>query len=94
MLLEQDTLNGMMHLGLASNAGLEKAMKIWAFLSQRKHPELVEPVKVRIYQWNRQLQRKSRSKPDFPNTTLEMHFKLEGGQIKFMDADINTKLEW
>ena len=106
--LEQNLTKGMMHLKFASEKvsfsdKLHKnAVLVWNFLSRHQHPELLKPSRDMSSKWKKEHRRKVNKyntllkiqRRKYPDLTLQMYFKLEGGQVKLLDADINTKLEW
>ncbi len=92
--LEQDPLTGMMHINLAAEQGHEPSKMMLQFLNQKKHPELAYPAQAKASLWKNKYPRKLARNPDYPDSNTEMDFKIEGGQIKFMDANINAKLVW
>jgi len=92
--LEQDPVTGMMHINLAAEQGHEPSKMMLQFLNQKKHPELAYPAQAKANLWKKKHPRKLSPNLDYPDSTIEMDFKIEGGQIKFMDANINAKLVW
>ena len=92
--LEQDSVTGMMHINLASEQGHEPSKMMVQFLNNKKHPELAYPAQAKAKLWKNKYPRKLAPNRDYPDSTIEMYFKIEGGQIKFMDANIYAKLEW
>ena len=92
--LEQDPVTGMMHINLAAEQGHEPSKMMLQFLNQKKHPELAYPAQAKANLWKKKHPRKLAPNLDYPDSTIEMDFKIEGGQIKFMDANINAKLVW
>ena len=92
--LEQDPLMGMMHINLAAEQGHEPSKMMLQFLNNKKHPELAYPAKAKASLWKNKYPSKVERNPDYPDSNTEMDFKIEGGQIKFMDANINAKLVW
>ena len=92
--LEQDPVTGMMHINLAAEQGHEPSQMMLQFLNQKRHPKLAYPAQAKAKLWKKKHPRKLAGYRDYPDSTIEMDFKIEGGQIKFMDANINTKLVW
>jgi len=92
--LDQDPLMGMMHINLASEQGHEPSKMMLQFLNQKRHPELAYPARAKASLWKNKYPSKVERNTDYPDSNTEMDFKIEGGQIKFMDANINAKLEW
>ena len=92
--LEQDSVTGMMHINLAAEQGHEPSKMMLQFLNQKRHPKLAYPAQAKAKLWKKKHPRKLAWNRDYPDSTIEMDFKIEGGQIKFMDANINTKLVW
>ena len=106
--LEQNLTKGMMHLKFASEKASsldklhENAVLVWNFLSRHQHPELLEPSRDMSSKWKKEHRRKVNKyntllkiqRRKYPDITLQMYFKLEGGQVILLDADIYTKLEW
>ena len=92
--LEQDPVTGMMHINLAAEQGHEPSQMMLQFLNQKRHPKLAYPAQAKAKLWKKKHPRKLAGNRDYPDSTIEMDFKIEGGQIKFMDANINTKLVW
>ena len=92
--LEQDPVTGMMHINLAAEQGHEPSKMMLQFLNQKKHPKLAYPAQAKANLWKKKHPRKLAPNLDYPDSTIEMDFKIEGGQIKFMDANINAKLVW
>ncbi len=92
--LKQDPLIGMMHLNLATEQKHEPAQMVLQFLNQKRHPDLASTASEKAKQWKKQHLRKTEFNPDYPDSSVLMDFKIEGGQIKFGDANINAKLEW
>ena len=92
--LEQDPVTGMMHINLAAEQGHEPSQMMLQFLNQKRHPKLAYPAQAKAKLWKKKHPRKLVRNRDYPDSTIEMDFKIEGGQIKFMDANINTKLVW
>ena len=92
--LEQDSVTGMMHINLAAEQGHEPSKMMLQFLNNKKHPELAYPAQAKANLWKKKHPRKLVRNRDYPDSTIEMDFKIEGGQIKFMDANINAKLVW
>ena len=92
--LDQDPLMGMMHINLAAEQGHEPSKMMLQFLNQKRHPELAYPAKAKASLWKNNYPSKVERNPDYPDSNTEMDFKIEGGQIKFMDANINAKLVW
>ena len=92
--LDQDPLMGMMHINLAAEQGHEPSKMMLQFLNNKKHPELAYPAKAKASLWKNKYPSKVERNPDYPDSNTEMDFKIEGGQIKFMDANINAKLVW
>ena len=92
--LDQDPLMGMMHINLAAEQGHEPSKMMLQFLNQKRHPELAYPAKAKASLWKNKYPSKVERNPDYPDSNTEMDFKIEGGQIKFMDANINSKLVW
>ena len=92
--LEQDSVTGMMHINLAAEQGHEPSKMMIQFLNNKKHPELAYPAKAKASLWKNKYPSKVERNPDYPDSNTEMDFKIEGGQIKFMDANIYAKLVW
>ena len=92
--LEQDSVTGMMHINLAAEQGHEPSKMMLQFLNNKKHPELAYPAQAKAKLWKNKYPRKLAPNRDYPDSTIEMYFKIEGGQIKFMDANIYAKLVW
>ena len=92
--LEQDSVTGMMHINLAAEQGHEPSKMMLQFLNQKRHPKLAYPAQAKAKLWKKNHPRKLARNRDYPDSTIEMDFKIEGGQIKFMDANINAKLVW
>ena len=92
--LEQDSVTGMMHINLAAEQGHEPSKMMLQFLNNKKHPELAYPAKAKASLWKNKYPSKVERNPDYPDSNTEMDFKIEGGQIKFMDANIYAKLIW
>ncbi len=92
--LEQDPVTGMMHINLAAEQGHEPSKMMLQFLNQKRHPKLAYPAQAKAKLWKKKHPRKLARNRDYPDSTIEMDFKIEGGQIKFMDANINAKLVW
>ena len=92
--LKQDPVTGMMHINLAAEQGHEPSQMMLQFLNQKRHPKLAYPAKAKAKLWKKKHPWKLERNLDYPDSTIEMDFKIEGGQIKFMDANINAKLEW
>jgi len=92
--LKQDPVIGMMHLNLAAEQKHEPSQMVLQFLNQKQHPELADPARDRAKQWKKQHLWKTAFNRDYPDSTVQMDFKIEGGQIKFGDANINAKLKW
>ena len=92
--LEQDPVTGMMHINLAAEQGHEPSKMMLQFLNQKRHPKLAYPAQAKANLWKKNHPRKLARNRDYPDSTIEMEFKIEGGQIKFMDANINAKLVW
>ena len=92
--LEQDSVTGMMHINLAAEQGHEPSKMMLQFLNNKKHPELAYPAKAKASLWKNKYPSKVERNPDYPDSNTEMDFKIEGGQIKFMDANIYAKLVW
>ena len=92
--LEQDPVTGMMHINLAAEQGHEPSKMMLQFLNQKRHPKLAYPAQAKANLWKKNHPRKLARNRDYPDSTIEMDFKIEGGQIKFMDANINAKLVW
>jgi len=92
--LEQDPVTGMMHINLAAEQGHEPSKMMLQFLNQKKHPELASPAQSKANLWKNKYPRKLTRNRVYPDSIIEMDFKIEGGQIKFMDANINAKLAW
>ena len=92
--LEQDPVTGMMHINLAAEQGHEPSKMMLQFLNNKKHPELAYPAQAKAKLWKNKYPRKLAPNRDYPDSTIEMYFKIEGGQIKFMDANIYAKLVW
>jgi len=84
----------MMHINLAAEQGHEPSKMMLQFLNNKKHPELAYPAKAKASLWKNKYPSKVERNPDYPDSNTEMDFKIEGGQIKFMDANINAKLVW
>ena len=92
--LEQDPVTGMMHFNLAAEQGHEPSQMVLPFLNQEQYPKLAYPAQAKAKLWKKNHSRKLARNRDYPDSTIEMDFKIEGGQIKFMDANINAKLVW
>ena len=92
--LKQDPVIGMMHLNLAAEQKHEPSQMVLQFLNQKQHPELADPARDRAKQWKKQHLWKTAFNMDYPDSIVQMDFKIEGGQIKFGDANINAKLKW
>ena len=92
--LEQDPVIGMMHLNLAAEQGHEPSQMVLPFLNKKRYPKLANHARAKAKLRKKKHPRKLAQNRDYPDSTIEMHFKLEGGQIKFGDANINAKLEW
>ncbi len=92
--LEQDPVTGMMHINLAAEQGHEPSKMMLPFLNKKQYPKLAYPAQAKAKFWKKQHRRKLVRNRDYPDSTIEMDFKIEGGQIKFMDANINAKLVW
>ena len=92
--LEQDPVTGMMHFNLAAEQGYEPSQMVLPFLNQEQYPKLAYTAQAKAKLWKKQHRQKLVRNRDYPDSTIEMDFKIEGGQIKFMDANINTKLVW
>jgi TPR repeat protein len=92
--LEQDPVTGMMHINLAAEQGHEPSKMMLQFLNQKRHPKLAYPAQAKANLWKKKHPRKLARNRDYPDSTIEMEFKIEGGQIKFMDANINANLVW
>jgi TPR repeat protein len=106
--LDQNLTKGMMHLKIASEIASsldqlhENAVQVWNYLSRHKHPELLEPSRDLSRKWKKEHQRKVNKsntllkiqRRKYPDVTLQMYFKIEGGQVKLLDSYINSKLEW
>ena len=87
-------MTGMMHINLAAEQGHEPSKMMLQFLNQKRHPKLAYPAQSKAKLWKKNHPRKLARNRDYPDSTIEMDFKIEGGQIKFMDANINAKLVW
>jgi len=83
-----------MHINLAAEQGHEPSKMMLQFLNQKRHPKLAYPAQAKANLWKKNHPRKLARNRDYPDSTIEMDFKIEGGQIKFMDANINAKLVW
>ena len=106
--LDQNLTKGMMHLKIASEIASsleqlhENSVQVWNYLSRHKHPELLKPSRDLSRKWGKEHQRKVNKsntllkihRLKYPDVTLQMYFKLEGGQVKLLESHINTKLEW
>ena len=92
--LKQDSVIGMMHLNLAAEQKHEPSQMVLQFLNQKQHSELAAPARDRAKQWKKQHLWKTPFNRDYPDSIIQMDFKIEGGQIKFGDANINAKLVW
>jgi TPR repeat protein/mannose-6-phosphate isomerase-like protein (cupin superfamily) len=92
--LEQDHVTGMMHINLAAEQGHEPSQKMLQFLNKKRHPKLAYPAQAKAKLWKKKHPQKHARNRDYPDSIIEMDFKIEGGQIKFMDANINAKLVW
>ena len=87
-------MTGMMHINLAAEQGHEPSKMMLQFINQKRHPKLAYPAQAKANLWKKKHPRKLARNRDYPDSTIEMEFKIEGGQIKFMDANINAKLVW
>ena len=105
--LEQSLTKGMMHLKIASEIANsldqlhENSVQVWNYLSRHKHPELLKPSRDLSRKWAKEHRRKFNKsnvllkihRLKYPDVTLQMYFKLEGGQVKLLESHINSKLE-